>query len=318
MRALSQIRALGAMSVNPKAALLMFLSCIVFSITMSVIRHLSASIPPLELVFFRNFFGLLAIVPLFLRTGFAPLRTKRFGLHVLRGLATLVAMVGFFTAIAVMPLADAVALGFTTPLFVTIGAVLFLSETVRLRRWTATGIGFLGAMVVLRPGFAEVSVASLLLLLSAAAVACSVILIKILARTESVRAIIAYMGLLVTPASLIPALFVWVWPSLEEFGWLVVLGTLATAGHLCVARALALADASAVMPIDFTKLPITALIAYVAFSEVADVWTWVGAAVIFGASIYIAHRESKVPPPTTERPVTTGFEARGEPLGPQP
>ena len=301
MRALSRIRALGAMSVNPKAALLMFLSCIVFSITMSVIRHLSASIPPLELVFFRNFFGLLAIVPLFFRTGFAPLRTKRFGLHVLRGLSTLVAMVGFFTAIAVMPLTDAVALGFTTPLFVTIGAVLFLSETVRLRRWTATGIGFLGAMVVLRPGFAEVSVASLLLLLSAAAVACSMILIKILSRTESVRAIIAYMGLLVTPASLIPALFVWVWPSVEEFGWLVVLGTLATAGHLCVARALALADATAVMPIDFTKLPITALIAYVAFSEVADVWTWVGAAVIFGASIYIAHRESKVPPPTTER-----------------
>ena len=295
----------------------MFLSCIVFSITMSVIRHLSASIPPMELVFFRNFFGLLAIVPLFWRTGFAPLRTKRFGLHVLRGLATLVAMVCFFTAIAVVPLADAVALGFTTPLFVTIGAVIFLSETVRLRRWTATAVGFAGAMV-LRPGFTEVSVASLLLLLSAAAVACSVILIKILSRTESVPSIIAHMGLLVTPASLIPALFVWQWPTLEEFGWLVVLGTLATGGHFCVARALALADATAVMPIDFTKLPITALIAYVAFSEVADAWTWVGAAVIFGASIYIAHRESKVPPPTTARPVTAGFEARGEPLGPQP
>ena len=126
------------------------------------------------------------------------------------------------------------------------------------------------------------------------------------------------MGLLVTPASLIPALFVWQWPSIEEFGWLVALGTLATAGHFCVARALALADVTAVMPIDFTKLPMTALIAYVAFSEVVDSWTWVGAAVIFGASIYIAHRESKVAPPATGRPVTAGFEARGEPLGPQP
>ena len=318
MPAFPQVRALAPLSVNPKAALLMLLSCVIFSITMSVIRHLSATIPPLELVFFRNFFGLLAIAPLFLRSGFAPMRTRRFGLHVLRGLSTLVAMVTFFTAITVVPLADAVALGFTTPLFVTIGAVLFLSETVRLRRWTATAIGFLGAMVVLRPGFAEVSLASLLLLISAAAVACSVILIKILSRTESVRSIIAYMGLLVTPASLIPALFVWQWPTLQEFGWLVVLGTLATGGHLCVARALALADATAVMPIDFTKLPITALIAYVAFSEVADVWTWVGAAVIFGASIYIAHRESKVPLPNTERPVAAGFEARGEPLGPQP
>ncbi len=304
--------------MNPRAAALMFLSCIIFSITMSVIRHLSASIPPMEMVFFRNFFGLLAIAPLFLRTGFAPLRTKRFGLHVLRGLTTLAAMATFFTAITVVPLADAVALGFTTPLFVTIGAVLFLSETVRLRRWTATAVGFLGAMVVLRPGFTEVSVFSLLLLGSAAAVACSVILIKILSRTESARSIIAYMGLLVTPASLIPALFVWQWPTLEEYGWLVLLGTLATGGHLCVARSLALADASAVMPIDFTKLPITALIAYIAFSAVADVWTWVGAAVIFTASIYIAHRETKVPPPTTERPVRAGFEARGEPLGPQP
>ena len=295
----------------------MFLSCVIFSITMSVIRHLSASIPPMELVFFRNLFGLMALAPLFLRTGFAPMRTTKFGLHVLRGLSTLTAMAAFFYAIAVVPLADAVALGFTTPLFVTIGAVIFLSETVRLRRWTATAIGFLGAMVVLRPGFAEVSVYSLLLLVSAAAVAVSLILIKILSRTESVPSIIAYMGLLVTPASLIPALFVWQWPTLEEFGWLVLLGALATGGHLCVARALALADATAVMPIDFTKLPMTALIAYVAFSEVADVWTWVGAAVIFAASIYIAHRESKVPPPTTERPVTAGFEARAETLGPQ-
>ncbi len=318
MPSLSQLRALAPVSISPRAAALMFLSCIIFSITMSVIRHLSATIPPMELVFFRNFFGLLALAPLFLRTGLAPLRTKRFGLHALRGVTTLIAMTTFFTAITVVPLADAVALGFTTPLFVTIGAVIFLSETVRLRRWTATAIGFLGAMVVLRPGFAEVSVFSLLLLLSAAAVACSLIIIKILSRTESARSIIAYMGLLVTPTSLIPALFVWQWPSLEEFGWLVVLGTLATGGHLCVVRALALADATAVMPIDFTKLPITALIAYIAFSEVADVWTWVGAAVIFAASIYIAHRESRVPPPTTERPVTAGFEARAETLGPQP
>ncbi len=318
MPSLSQMRALAHVSASPRAAALMFLSCIMFSITMSVIRHLSQSLPPMELVFFRNIFGLMALAPLFLRTGIAPLRTRRFGLHLLRGLSSLTAMAAFFYAIAVVPLADAVALGFTAPLFVTIGAVIFLSETVRLRRWTATALGFLGAMVVLRPGFAEVSVFSLLLLLSSAAMACSVILIKILSRTESARSIIAYMGILVTPASLIPALFVWQWPTLEEFGWLALLGTLATVGHLAVVRALALADATAIMPIDFAKLPITALIAYVAFSEVADIWTWVGAAVIFGSSIYIAHRESKVPLPTTQRPVAAGFEARAEPLGPQP
>ena len=128
-----QISALAPLSLSPQAAALMFLSCIVFSITMAITRHLSQTIPPLELVFFRNFFGLLALAPLFVRTGIAPLRTKRFRLHALRGLSTLVAMVAWFSAIAVVPLADAVALGFTAPLFVTVGAVFFLAETVRLR-----------------------------------------------------------------------------------------------------------------------------------------------------------------------------------------
>ena len=133
MPSLSQMRALAHVSASPRAAALMFLSCIMFSITMSVIRYLSQSLPPMELVFFRNMFGLMALAPLFLRTGIAPLRTRRFGLHLLRGLSSLTAMAAFFYAIAVVPLADAVALGFTA-LFpfgscssATIGAVIFLT-----------------------------------------------------------------------------------------------------------------------------------------------------------------------------------------------
>ena len=300
-----------------RAAGLMALSCVIFAAMMAVVRHLSETVPTMELVFFRNLFGLIALAPLFIRTGIAPLRTRHFGLHLLRGLVALFAMSLWYRAIAVVPLGDAVALGFTAPLFVTILAIFFLGETVRVRRWTATIVGFIGAMVILRPGFESVDVFSLMILASSAAMAASVVLIKILSRTESARSIIAYMGLLVTPASLVPALFVWHWPSLEELGGLILIGVLATAGHLAVARSLALADATAVMPIDFTKLPIVALIAYLAFAEIPDLWTWIGAAVIFGASIYMAHRESKVPPPKTGRPVAADFEARAEPLGPQ-
>ena len=300
-----------AATINSRATLLMLLSCVIFSVMTAVVRHITQELPTLEVIFFRNLFGLLTMAPLFLRIGLVSLlRTSRIKLYLLRGGMGYVSMLCWFTAIAVVPLADAVALGFTSPIFITILAILVLGEVVRRRRWTAMLIGFAGAMVILRPGFGDFNAYHLLVVASAGSMACSVILIKLLGRTESATTIVAYMVIIILPISAVPAIFVWQSPSFEQLLWLVALGGLATAGHLSVTKALMLADATAIMPLDFTRLPITALIAFWAFAEVPDPWVWVGAAIIFGSSIYIARREAQLKARPEERPAAAAIEAR--------
>ena len=213
----------------------------------------------------------------------------------------------WFYAVSVVPVADAVALSFTAPLFTTVLAIVVLKEVVRLRRWTATLVGFAAAILILRPGFTEVDPNLLLVILSAVGMAAAFIVIKILSRTESSSTIVAYLNLFMIPAALIPALFVWQWPSAEEFLWLFLVGVFGTCAHLAITHALAIAETTVIMPFDFTRLPFTALIGYIAFSEVPDVWTWIGAAVIFSSTFYIAHREAQIERAAAR---TRGGEAR--------
>ncbi len=298
-------------SISTRAVAFMLISCVSFSVMTAVVRHISQEVPTLEVIFFRNLFGLITIAPLFIRSGIVKiLRTKQIKLYLLRGGMGYSSMLFWFTAIAIVPLADAVALGFTSPFFITILAILILNEAVGLRRWSAMLIGFGGAMLILRPGFGDFNGYYLLVVASAGTMACSVIIIKLLGRTESATTIVAYMVLIITPISFIPAVFVWQWPNLEQLLWLFALGALATIGHLSVTKALMLADATAIMPLDFTRLPITALIAFWAFAEIPDFWVWVGAAVIFGSSIYIAQREARIKERLGERPVSTVIDGR--------
>ena len=275
-----------------RAAAWMIASCVFFTALTGLIRHLSATLDPLEIVFFRNLFGLIVMLPWLMRLGLGALRTRRLRLYGFRALIGLTAMIAWFTAVSRMNLADAVALSFTAPLFATVVAIFLLAEVVRLRRWAAVIAGFVGAMVILRPGFAAIPPEALLVLLSATMMGLSVCLVKLLARTEPVGPIVFYMVLILTPASLIPALFVWRTPGLDEFAWLLALGVAATLGHICMTRAFTMADATAVLPFDFVRLPLIALLGWVAFGQALDVWTGVGAAIIIAASVYIAHREA--------------------------
>jgi drug/metabolite transporter (DMT)-like permease len=292
-----------------RGAMWMTASCVFFAVLTGMIRYLSATLDPLEIVFFRNLFGLAVMLPWLMRHGLGTLSTDRFWLHALRAGLGLVAMTSWFTAISHLNLADAVALSFTSPLFATIAAVILLGEVVRARRWSAVLIGFAGAMIILRPGFHEIAPESLLVLLSATVMAIGMTLIKILSRTDSTGAIVFYMVLILTPASLVPALFVWRTPTPEEFVWLLLLGGAATLGHLCLTRAFAVADATQVVPFDFIRLPLMALIGYFVFGETLDAWTGIGAAIIVGSSAYIANREAvhrrsvTVPPPRPETDV---------------
>jgi len=286
-----------------RGALWMVGSCVFFALLTGLIRYLSETIDPLEIVFFRNLFGMAVMLPWLWRHGLATLKTRRLGLYGLRALVGLGAMVAWFEAIARMNLADAVALSFTAPLFATVLAVFILREVVRLRRWAAVSVGFLGAMVILRPGFETIPAAAILVLASAAMMGLAVNIVKMLSRTEPTAPIVFYMVLMLTPASAIPALFVWRTPTAEELLWLAALGGTATLGHLCLVRAFSYADATAVLPFDFVRLPLIALIGYVAFDQTVDGWTALGAAIIIASSVYIARREAAqrrsltVPPP---------------------
>ena len=277
-------------------------ACVCFASMNAIIRHLSADLPPFEIVFFRNLMGLAFMLPWLLRAGPTALRTANQKLYVGRALIGLASMLLWFSALALMPLAEATALSFTAPLFATICAVAVLGETVRLRRWTATIVGFVGAMIVLRPGFQAIGLPELLVLASAATAGLSAITVKQLTRSEPPNAIVTYMTLYIMPPSLVFALFVWVTPPWATIPWLAVLGLFATLGHQAMTRAFAATDTSLVMSFDFARLPFVAVIAWFAFGETPDIWTWVGAAVIVAATVYVAHRESRLARAPQTRP----------------
>jgi drug/metabolite transporter (DMT)-like permease len=254
---------------------------------------------PFQIAFLRNVFALAFMLPWLVRHGRVGLRTQRLNMHLWRAAVGLVAMLTWFSAIAYLPLAEAVALNFTVPLFATAGAAVFLGEAVRARRWTATAVGFLGVVVILRPGFTEFTPLMTLPVIAAGFMAVSTLLVKSLSRTEAPAAIVTYMNLLLTPLSLLPALFVWRWPTLTELALGLFIGLCAALAHNAFTRAFVQADASAVMPFDYSRLPFVAVVGYLLFAEVPDGWTWVGAAIIAGAAIYIAQRELRV---ARERP----------------
>lgn len=274
-------------------AVFMLSAGLFFAIMMGIIRHVAASgVHPFEIAFFRNLFGFAAMLPWILKVGLGGLKTQKYGLYTLRAITGTAAMVAWFWAISILPLTEATALSFTTPFFATLLAIPVLGEDVRIRRWAAIVVGFIGAMVILRPGVQSISAEALMVLFSAAMMAMSSMCIKILSRTEPVNAIVVYMTVYLTPMSLIPALFVWTWPSWVQLGWLFLLGLVATAAHICLTQAFRHADASAVMPFDFSRLVFASLIGYFVFDQITDLWTWAGAAIIVGAAIYIAHREA--------------------------
>ena len=274
-----------------RGALLMAAAAACYAILHGSVRYVSSELHPFEITFFRNLFGLIVLAPWFVVHGLKPLRTRRIGLHLLRASSNVIAMLMFFMALSMTPLAQVQALGFTAPLFTTVLAIFILGERVRLRRWTALIAGFIGALIIVRPGFQPIDTGSLLTVASAAIWAFTLITIKLLSRTDSAVTITAYMVLLMSPLSLLPALYYWTWPSPEMWLWLVVCGVSGTIAQLLMAQSFRVADATVVLPFDFTKIVWGALIGYLAFGEVVDIWTWIGAGVIFSGVTYITYRE---------------------------
>jgi len=273
---------------------LMAASAILFGLMAVTLRLAVTQVSSFEAAFFRSLFGLLFSLPLLYKPGFALLRTQNFHLYVVRGLFGTLAMLTGFWALAHLPLAQAVSIAYSTPLFVTMAAVVMLGEVVHLRRWTAVLAGFIGVLVIMRPGSSEFSFDMAVALASAALAAGSYISIKFLSRTEPADAVVIYMNVIVTPLSLIPALWHWTWPDAVGWIWLVLTGLLGTAGQVCMTRAYQAGEVSALVPLNFIQLPVVVICAYFLFGQRFDAATALGAVIIIGANIYIARREAQL------------------------
>ena len=277
-----------------RAALLMLGSTLFFGLMTIAIKLASQSLHTFEVVFFRNFFGLMATLPLLLRHGPDLLRTTQLPRYVFRCMIGIVSMMAGFWAIGHLPLAQAVALSYSTPIFVTIAAVFFLHEQVRARRWAAVALGFIGVIIIVRPGSDSFTAGSLVALAAAVLSGIVSIQIKQLSKLEPADRIVFYTTLLWVPMSLLPALAVWEWPRGIVWIWVIAAGFLGTGGHMLWTRALKLGDVSALTPITFMQLPLVAVAGWVLFQEPLDRWTALGAGVIFAANAYIAHREAQL------------------------
>jgi len=274
-----------------RAAWLMLGSTLAFGMMALAIRYATAYVPTPEVAFFRNAFGL-ALLPMLLRPGRAPLKTQQLPRYLLRSAIGLASMLCGFWALGHLPMAQAVSLSYSTPLFVTIAAVLWLGETVRARRWAAVVIGFIGVLVIVRPGASGFTPGSLVAVAAAVLSSLVAIQIKQLTRVDSADTVVFYTYVFWVPLSLVPALFVWVWPSGIAWLWLVATGVMGTLGQLLWTRALRLGEVSALTPISFMQLPLVSVFAWLLFGEALDRWTVVGALIILGSNAYIAHREA--------------------------
>lgn len=292
---LGNLRARAAAMPPPLAGFLMVvLAAMIFAAMHNTIRFVTVSegVHPFEAAFIRNLFGVLIFMPWLLKNGVGALRTKRLGLHFGRATLNSIAMLSWFTALSLMPVADATALSLIGPVFVALLAIMFLGERVGPRRWLGIGLAIAGGLIIIRPGFSEVGLGTWLILFSAVVVSGSKLMAKILSATESAATIVALLTFLMVPILALPALLVWQTPTLHQLVLLAVIGLLGTVGHLLFVQAYKLADISLVEPAVFTRMIWAALIGFVLFSEFPDLWTWIGGAVIVVGTTYIARREA--------------------------
>ena len=285
------------MRVHPSShkisgALLMALATLLLTCMVVCVRMVPGQLHPFQLAFFRNFFGLALLVAWQSGSGLAFLKTGQLRLHLGRGVFNLLAMLAFYSAVLITPLASIAALNFTSPLFASLLAILVLKEPFRARRLGMIATGMAGAWIILRPGIQAIGWGPPLILFSAMMWAVSLVFIKALSRTDSSLTIATYMVLFTTPFSLLAAVPVWQWPGGEQLFWLFLVGLLGSAGQICLTQAFKMAEASAVLPFDFLQLVWAALMGFLVFGEVPDRWVWVGGTLIFLSSTYLALKES--------------------------
>lgn len=271
----------------------MLLSCILFSVMGGLIRYLSLSdFHPFMTAFVRTLLAILFLMPTFYKVGLRGLKTNRLGLHLFRGIVSAIAVIASFYAVTVIPLAASVSYSFAAPVIATVLATIFLKERIRLPRISAVIIGFIGVLVLLRPGSEPLSTGVVAALISAISVAFAIICIRALSQTDKANVVAVYSLLVTLPISFVFAVFEWSWPNTEQWMVLVCIGICAASAQYSISKAFSYSETTAIMPIDFTRLIFSAAIGYFFYNENPDVYTILGASLILGSAVYAAHREA--------------------------
>jgi S-adenosylmethionine uptake transporter len=255
-------------------------------------KFLTATFDPIQIVWVRQSGLLIGVLILLALRGFTVLRTDRPGLQIARGAIAAGSATLFIIAVRFVPLADAVAVTFVAPFMVTVLGALVLREPVGLRRWTAVFIGFLGAMIVIRPGLGVVHPAMMLVLVAASLFALRQVLSRVLSSSDRTATTVAYTALTGSLLLTLPLPFVWRWPETTmEVGLLVSMAVLAAFAELLVIRALEVAQAVIVAPVHYSILIWGTMYGYLVFGQLPDLWTWVGAMIIVATGVYTLNRE---------------------------
>jgi len=285
-----------------RAAALVSAGSLTLVVMATVVKHLGTELPAMEILFFRSAIGLLFVLPLFARNPLEPFRTKRPGMHLLRGAVGAVGNACFFWTITHMLLADAMALQFSRPLFMIPLAVFLLGETVGLRRTAVAAVGFAGIMLYARPFTGGFEPDAFVGALGALAGGLVVICIKRLATTEPTRVIMFYYAFWNALFAAVPLVFIWVTPDLIQLALLIVIGFLGISGQSLITHGLTMGDATVLVPLDYSRIVYSAAIGYLLFGEVPGPWSFVGMALIVAASLYL---------------VLTEKSAKAKPAGPR-
>ena len=259
----------------------------------AAVKSLGDRLPSFELLFFRSGIGLLFVLPIFIRNPLEPFQTKRPMMHLTRGALGALGNGCFFWTITHMLLADSMALQFSRPLFMIPLAIFFLGERVPLSRTLVSIVGFIGILFYARPFTSGFDANALVGALGAFGGGLVVVSIKQLAKTEQTRVIMFYYAFWNAVFALIPSLFLWVWPEGQEWAILILIGFLGIFGQWLITTGLTLGDASALAPLDYSRIVYAALLGYFVFGEIPGVWSFTGMAIIVAASIYLVMTEKK-------------------------
>jgi drug/metabolite transporter (DMT)-like permease len=272
----------------------LWMLCTMFSfVAMAVAGRELSGFSPFEVVAMRCLVTLAILIPIAARSSFAAVRTERLGFHAARNAVHFVGQVSWFHALGALAIAEVTAIEYTMTPWAIVFAALFLGERVDAKRWLTVALGFAGIVVMLRPGIEVVSAAAIIMLVGSAFYGGSSVMVKSLTRTDSAFSVVFYMAVCQLVLAAVPTAFDFTMPSWDDAPWIVLVGVTGLTAHYTYTRALAVAEVSVVSPIDFLRLPVTALVGWLAYTETLDLWVWLGAALVIGANWYNVWRAAR-------------------------
>ena len=280
---------------NNKLAIFLIITSVFFgTVMLSFLKIVQEDVNVYVAGFFRFFLGLVIILPYIIKNKDAVLKTTHLKQHFLRAILGLPAMLIYFSALVLLPIEKLTAISFVVPLIVTILAVFFLGEKIYVYRTLALILGFSGMLVIIRPGFVDISIGVYMVLFSALLWSINIIITKKISKDDSAITILAYQSIFMSLLSFIIVLFFWEMPSLKTFIYLILAAMCGTVLHLTLNHAFKLVDVSMTQPYSFLNLVFASIIGYLVFDEMPDLYTWIGALIIFTGVLIISYREMKL------------------------